>query len=84
VACLGVGHLEVLDCFGATVDTCLQDGTAEVTGTPALFVARLEDVTAELAYGLLGCHVQQEGRLGVEVADRAVFVDGIDAFDHNR
>src|SRR3954454_3855330 len=68
--------------FGTALDSRLQYGAAEVTGAPAILESRLQDVTAELAYGLLGCYVEEAGCLRVEVADDPVLIDGIDTFDY--
>jgi hypothetical protein len=71
----------VLDGFGAAIDPRLQDGAAEVARPATLFQTGLEQVPAELADRLLGGHVQQAGRLRIEIADAAVFIDRINTLD---
>ncbi len=80
-ACFGVRHLQVLDRLGASIDARLQDGAAEVARATTVFEAWLENVTAELPHSLLGRYVQKASCLRVQVADDAVLVDGVDAFD---
>src|ERR1700712_4602096 len=80
-ACFGFGHLQVLNRLGAAVDPRLKDWAAEIAGAATVFKARFENVTAELAHCLLGRYVEEACCLRVEIADDAVFVDGIHAFD---
>jgi hypothetical protein len=75
------GRVELLDRLGAAGAARRDDRTAVIAGAPPVLVARLEHVPAEAPHGLICGEAEQLHGLGVEVADGAILVDGVHAFD---
>src|SRR5262249_57607611 len=72
---------ELLDRLGAFGAARLDDRAVQLAGAPPMFSTRLQHIAAEAADRLLRRHPEQPLRLGIEVADDAVLVDRVNAFD---